>query len=552
MAIEGLVYDGAAKTGVVEAAGYTLEGNVATNAGDYAATATLADGYCWQGGSAGATQIVWSISKAVYDMSAVTFSNATFVADGTAKSLAVSGELPEGVTVSYEGNGKTEPGEYTVAAKFAGDTANHEPIADMTATLTITEADVPPVPVEIAVPTAVEGLVYDGTPKTGVAEGEGYTLSGNVATAVGDQVAPATLLDGYCWTGGATGAVQIVWSIAAAPGPGPSAPELYPEGSELTAFAGNATYIGWLTRGDAVAGLVTVKAGKPNAKTGLSAVTVTATPAGAKKWTAKLAVEAGAMRDVRMDSAELSFSGQYVEGEISVNGTVYGVVAGVDYFKSKDKAEKAAAKEKVPHGSYTFGFVSPDGSFTSASATVAKSTGKTKTIVYLADGTKVSVSSQGVYGDGMSRMAVPVSYSKKGVTIGFVFWVGGAGGAELSGFGGDGVEVVAPQKVKALYGKYAFAADPFPAPYIDARSPAGTVFEAAGTKWTVPKTDQALKLKCAKTGVVTGSFKMFYPNGAKEKADTAKIVGVTIGDSVYGTAFIKKKGVNIAVGAAAQ
>ena len=68
----------------------------------------------------------------------------------------------------------------------------------------------------IAVPTANTGLVYDGTEKTGVNAGTGYTLGGTYeATDVGatDYVATATLKTGYKWTDGSTGVKTIKWNI---------------------------------------------------------------------------------------------------------------------------------------------------------------------------------------------------------------------------------------------------------------------------------------------------------------------------------------------------
>ena len=69
----------------------------------------------------------------------------------------------------------------------------------------------------IAVPTAVSGLVYDGTVQIGVAPGTGYTLSGNTATAAGTYTATATLADNYEWSDGTTDAKTITWSIGKAP-----------------------------------------------------------------------------------------------------------------------------------------------------------------------------------------------------------------------------------------------------------------------------------------------------------------------------------------------
>ena len=112
----------------------------ATDAGSYHCYAVPYNGCCWQDGTCDPIEVNWAIDKAAYDMSGVTFDDAAFAHDGTAHSIEVTGELPEGVTVSYEGNGQTEPGTYTVIARFAGDTRNHKSIDDMTASLTVNEA----------------------------------------------------------------------------------------------------------------------------------------------------------------------------------------------------------------------------------------------------------------------------------------------------------------------------------------------------------------------------------------------------------------------------
>ena len=81
-----------------------------------------------------------TIAKADYVMSGVTFEGGSFTYDGQAHSLEIAGTLPDGVTVTYEGNGKVNAGTYTVTAKFAGDYANYNTIDDMTAMLTIAKA----------------------------------------------------------------------------------------------------------------------------------------------------------------------------------------------------------------------------------------------------------------------------------------------------------------------------------------------------------------------------------------------------------------------------
>ena len=136
--VSGLKYNGLVQTGVPESTGYTLTGHKAKDAGNYQAIAKLRTGYVWTGGGTAEVKRNWSIAKATYDMSGVTFEDASFEADGSPKSIEVSGSLPDGVTVTYEGNGQTAPNVYTVTAKFSGDATNYEPIPDMTATLTIT------------------------------------------------------------------------------------------------------------------------------------------------------------------------------------------------------------------------------------------------------------------------------------------------------------------------------------------------------------------------------------------------------------------------------
>ncbi|MBQ1516529.1 MAG: S-layer homology domain-containing protein, partial [Lachnospiraceae bacterium] len=81
------------------------------------------------------------IRKAVYDMSGVSFNDASFTYDGTVRSLEITGTLPEGVTVRYVGNGQSSPGTHIVTAKFSGDRDNYEPIPDMEARLVITPGE---------------------------------------------------------------------------------------------------------------------------------------------------------------------------------------------------------------------------------------------------------------------------------------------------------------------------------------------------------------------------------------------------------------------------
>ena len=126
------------------------------NAGDYVLGVALsgddAENYTavltasWADGGAIANNTV-TVEKADYDMTGVTFENASFKYDGTEKTITVSGTLPTGaddiqVTVSYSGtNGTalTNAGSTEITATFATTSANYNvPEATKTATLTIT------------------------------------------------------------------------------------------------------------------------------------------------------------------------------------------------------------------------------------------------------------------------------------------------------------------------------------------------------------------------------------------------------------------------------
>ena len=109
-----------------------------------------------------------TISKATYDMSGITFTGENLTYDGTMHSLAISGTLPSGVTVSYsDNNSNTNAGTYEVTASFTGDTTNFNAISSKTATLTIQKASM------------TGGLSINGTAK------EGQTLTYNASLVGG-------------------------------------------------------------------------------------------------------------------------------------------------------------------------------------------------------------------------------------------------------------------------------------------------------------------------------------------------------------------------------
>ncbi|GBU24206.1 hypothetical protein R83H12_00834 [Fibrobacteria bacterium R8-3-H12] len=118
---------------------YTGNGQTAINETGYAVTANFT-------GDANNYEPIPSmtatmrINKQTYNLSGIVFADKTAVYDGTAQSIFISGELPNGVTVSYEGNGQTAVGTYTVTANFAvANPATHNTPAPKTAELKIVE-----------------------------------------------------------------------------------------------------------------------------------------------------------------------------------------------------------------------------------------------------------------------------------------------------------------------------------------------------------------------------------------------------------------------------
>ncbi len=119
---------------------------------------------------------------------------------------------------------------------------------------------------KVAVPTAKTGLVYDGTAKTGVADSEDYTRSGDdTATAAGDYTATVTLADpdNTVWAGDTVAPTTatnktVAWSIAPAPVTITVANASKKHGEDDPAFTG--TVEGLVAEGD----LGTVTYGRTN------------------------------------------------------------------------------------------------------------------------------------------------------------------------------------------------------------------------------------------------------------------------------------------------
>jgi|GEM_PF-5098018 len=83
---------------------------------------------------------VLTIDKATVSMSGVRFESAAYDYDGTEKTLLISGQLPDSVSVRYENNKGTDAGEYRATAYFDADTRYYYEIMPLSAKLTIRKA----------------------------------------------------------------------------------------------------------------------------------------------------------------------------------------------------------------------------------------------------------------------------------------------------------------------------------------------------------------------------------------------------------------------------
>ena len=365
------------------------------------------------------------------------------------------------------------------------------------------------------------------------------------------------------------------------PGPTPPGP-VPPAPVDTTVFAGNANYIGWLTTDGMVVGTIEVKAGK--AKKGYSSVKLTINPLVGKKVTVKQSVAVGGYPTVD----GLTYSSSVIGGTIAINGVRYETVAQADALTSSDRNVKALAKGLVPSGTWTFSLVDSTGAETCFSATVAAKTGKTKVTALLPNGKKVTFSSSAQFGTDFKILSIPVVYSKKDLSFAFLLQVDVATRImTLSGFSVPGVRVTGPLALAGVdSGIYDFLCPLDGTRYLTVAdgmvsgeklniSPSGTLMTVLGGKWTVEKSVGSvkaeggrpyvkynvgrqnpanlakLKLKyTAKTGIVSGSFKLYYMDSGKLKNESAVVNGVVVGNELHGAATVKKAGLVLPIGVA--
>lgn len=140
-------------TNLPDGVSVTYIGNNQTNVGTYTVLAVFSGDSANYNAIANMSATLTIVQSTVQG---ITFADAVITYDGTAHSLAVIGDLPQGIAVIYENNNQTNAGVYTVTAKFVGTNPNYEQLPDMTATLTINKRDLT---IEFVGETTI---VYDG------------------------------------------------------------------------------------------------------------------------------------------------------------------------------------------------------------------------------------------------------------------------------------------------------------------------------------------------------------------------------------------------------
>ncbi len=530
-----LVYTGAEQQGVAIDSSCSAAGVLAaTNAGTYTATIELGAYSRWPDLTTNAIVRTWSIAKAAYDMSKVVFADATFEVDGKQHSLFIKGSLPEGVSVSYSGNERVAAGVYVVTASFSGDETNYEQIESMSAKLTLKEPE-PPTPPEGggSNPPPEDNPPPVNPPPVNPPEED---LPPVEEPPPEEEVPPET-----------NSTERVLYSLKSV------APV-------DTSYA--ATFNGWIEKDGKIAGLIAAKTTKASAGRTVK-TTIYVTKIGERRTTVRGGFVAGA-DEYPLDESGVIFTDRAVLG----NYGSYSVQAAEDFSRSKSAVEKARVA-KMPLGNWLCLFDTGNG-LAGLSLTIGRY-GKTKVSGTLPDGTRVSLSTQGVLGED-DRFAVPVVYSKRSVNFGFVFWLDGDA-AEISALTEENWQPLLVERVSAPEdGQYSLVYDiPRYNPYeetVDGVALVPEGFAVVRGKVSVPRTSgrvsadratgalklvtsagrppanlSALKLKfTARTAAVSGSFKLYYLADRRLKYDTVKVQGFLVGGRLLATGTIKKYG----------
>ena len=209
-----LTYNGNEQTLVSAGDNYTISNGTGTNAGDYAVTLKLKDGYKWNDGSTNDKILNCSINR---KNAVITANNQTIKygssIDNSKYSVSnlISGHSVSSVyldtNIDKVGTGVITPTKSKIVDTSGNDVTDNYDLNYISGTLTINCLNT-------AVPPTVGNKRYNGNEQVGVSGGSNVELSGTLkATVIGNYNASAVPKANYCWNDGTTTKRDYVWSI---------------------------------------------------------------------------------------------------------------------------------------------------------------------------------------------------------------------------------------------------------------------------------------------------------------------------------------------------
>ncbi|MFC3197150.1 BspA family leucine-rich repeat surface protein [Parapedobacter deserti] len=258
-------------------AGDAFTGSLARTAGEDVGSYAITQGNLSLSDNYAITFTGAEFSIAPATITGITFEDASFTYSGTDHTLAITGDLPEGASVSYTidgepGNGATDAGEYEVTATVSGD--NYETL-ELTATLTIT-----PLAITVAADDQTKIFGSDDpelTYRVDPALVAGNAFTGSLARTAGEDAGSYAITQGDLSAGGNYVITFIGADFIIAP------PELPADITGISLNNGTFLYNGAVHRlvitGELPAGVSVSYIN--NGRTDVGSQTVTATMAGA-------------------------------------------------------------------------------------------------------------------------------------------------------------------------------------------------------------------------------------------------------------------------------
>ena len=209
-----LTYNGNEQTLVSAGDNYTISNGTGTNAGDYAVTLKLKDGYKWNDGSTNDKILNCSINR---KNAVITANNQTIKygssIDNSKYSVSnlISGHRVNSVyldtNIDKVGTGVITPTKSKIVDTSGNDVTDNYDLNYISGTLIINCLNT-------AVPPTAGNKRYNGSEQVGVSGGSNIDLTGTLkATAIGNYNASAVPKANYCWNDGTTTKRDYVWSI---------------------------------------------------------------------------------------------------------------------------------------------------------------------------------------------------------------------------------------------------------------------------------------------------------------------------------------------------